>query len=298
MAESRVPMTMRDFFFDDPFFKSSWEDFDRLRDKMFAESRDMWKKFDQDFRQMACMTHNIDLKEDAMAKKVEDKSSTFNASKQSTMANKVEDKSLSFNASNQSTMAKKVEEDKSSTFNASKLNTMAKKVEGKTSTLTASKQSAMEKKVDEIKTSNSTATNGLERQNSLAKYENGWMFPRRWMLPSLKSELRDMDLFKEKDSEVIRVKEDEKKMEVSLDTSQYRPDELKVSIAGGAVTVEGRHEEKAEDGSRMVSRQFVRKYSLPQATRPEQVTSNLSSDGVLVITAPKSNPAIEVKINQ
>eukprot|EP00088_Acartia_fossae_P066491 TRINITY_DN8249_c0_g1_i3.p1 TRINITY_DN8249_c0_g1~~TRINITY_DN8249_c0_g1_i3.p1 ORF type:complete len:219 (+),score=108.42 TRINITY_DN8249_c0_g1_i3:35-691(+) len=216
MAESRVPMTMRDFFFDDPFFKSSWEDFDRLRDKMFAESRDMWKKFDQDFRQMACMTHNIDLKEDA----------------------------------------------------------------------------AMEKRLED-----SSAPRSLDRQNSLAKYENGWMFPRRWMLPSLKSELRDMDLFKEKDSEVIRVKEDEKKMEVSLDTSQYRPDELKVSIAGGAVTVEGRHEEKAEDGSRMVSRQFVRKYSLPQATRPEQVTSNLSSDGVLVITAPKSNPAIEVKIN-
>merc|ERR1712145_480 len=58
MAEKRVPMTMRDFFFDDPFFKSSWEDFDKLREKMFEESRDMWKKFDQDFRDMACMSNN------------------------------------------------------------------------------------------------------------------------------------------------------------------------------------------------------------------------------------------------
>ena len=59
MAEKRVPMTMRDFFFDDPFFQSSWEDFDKVRDAMFQESRDMWKRFDEDFRQMACMSNNI-----------------------------------------------------------------------------------------------------------------------------------------------------------------------------------------------------------------------------------------------
>jgi crystallin alpha B len=62
--------------------------------------------------------------------------------------------------------------------------------------------------------------------------------------------------------------------------------------------VEGKHEEKAEDGSRMVARQFVRKYTLPQGAKPEDVTSNLSSDGVLVITAKKTNPAIDVKIDQ
>merc|ERR1719244_2374286 len=124
---------------------------------------------------------------------------------------------------------------------------------------------------------------GLDRQNSLTKWENGWMFPRRWMLPSLKGEFKDLDLFKEK---------------VSLDTSQYRPDELNVSIADGAVTIEGKHEEKAEDGTKMVSRKFIRKYTLPAGAKPEDVVSNLSSDGVLVVTANKSNPAIEVKINQ
>merc|ERR1719193_839943 len=140
----------------------------------------------------------------------------------------------------------------------------------------------------------------LDRQTSLDKYENGWMFPRRWMLPSLKNEFKDMNLFQSKDSEVIRVKEDDKKMEVSLDTSQYRPDELSVSVAGGAITVEGKHEEKAEDGTRMVSRQFVRKYTLPATANPQDVQSNLSSDGVLVITANKASPAIQhhdVKIN-
>merc|ERR1711944_44130 len=60
MAESKVPVTMRDFFFDDPFFKRSWDDFDKVRDAMFNESRDMWKRFDEDFRDSACMKNNID----------------------------------------------------------------------------------------------------------------------------------------------------------------------------------------------------------------------------------------------
>jgi HSP20 family molecular chaperone IbpA len=81
------------------------------------------------------------------------------------------------------------------------------------------------------------------------------------MLPSLHTSdmFKEMDLFREKDSEVIRVKEDKEKLEVSLDTSQYRPDELRVSVAGRELCMEGRHEEKSEDGTRMVARQFIRR---------------------------------------
>jgi len=232
---SKVPMTMRDFFFDDPFFKSSWDNFDEVRDKMFGESRDMWKKFDDDFRNMACMSNNIMLN----------------------------DSSSSNSKMEMSSSSKSSSEQKESSSNESSDNRMM-----------------------------------LDRQTSLDKWENGWMFPRRWMLPSLKNEFKDMNLFQSKDSEVIRVKEDDNKMEVSLDTSQYRPDELSVSVSGGVVSVEGKHEEKAEDGSKMVSRQFARKYTLPNGAKPEDVVSNLSSDGVLVITAKRSPPAIDVKINQ
>jgi len=206
-----VPVTMRDFFFDDPFFKNSWDDFEKVRERMFAESRDNWKRFDEDFRNMACMSNNIMLESAAQ---------------------------------------------------------------------------------EEAKTENKD-NRELMRQDSKTRWENGWMFPRRWMLPGLKQDMKDLDIFKSKDSEVIRVKEDEAKMEVSLDTSQYRPDELKVSIDNGVVTVEGKHEEKAEDGSKMVSRMFSRKYTLPADTKVEEVVSNLSSDGVLVITAPKKNLAIK-----
>merc|ERR1711963_1319276 len=183
MDQSRVPVTMRDFFFDDPFFKNSWDDFEKVRERMFAESRENWKKFDEDFRNMSCMSNNIMLE--------------------------------------------------------------------------------------------SSQQEGSKENNAAG------------------NEAKDLDLFKSKDNEVIRVKDDDTKMEVSLDTSQYRPDELKVSIDKGVVTVEGKHEEKAEDGSKMVSRMFSRKYTLPPAAKSEEVVSNLSSDGVLVITAAKKNLAIK-----
>merc|ERR1712066_187353 len=110
-------------------------------------------------------------------------------------------------------------------------------------------------------------------------WENGWMFPRRWMLPALNTDFpNNMELFKTKDSEVIRVKEDDS--------------ELEVSVSDGVLLVEGKHEEKAEDGSKMVSRMFSRKYSLPPNAQADHVASNLSSDGVLVVTAPKKALAI------
>merc|ERR1711986_45639 len=146
--------------------------------------------------------------------------------------------------------------------------------------------------------SNNTENNSnrsLMRQDSKSRWENGWMFPRRWMLPALNTDLpSNMDIFKDKkDNEVIRVKEDEDRMEVSLDTSQYRPDELKVCVNDGVLVVEGKHEERAEDGTKMVSRMFSRKYTLPPSAKQEEVASNLSSDGVLVITAPKKKLAIK-----
>jgi len=76
-------------------------------------------------------------------------------------------------------------------------------------------------------------------------------------------------------------------MEISIDTAGYKPDELKVSAGKGVISVEGRHEEKSEDGYVMVSRQFSKTYSLPQNANAEDVVSNLSQDGILVISVPK-----------
>merc|ERR1712038_1835434 len=71
----------------------------------------------------------------------------------------------------------------------------------------------------------------LMRQDSKSRWESGWTFPRRWMLPALTTDFpTNMELFKTKDS----------KLEVSLDTSQYRPDELSVAVSDGVLVVEGK----------------------------------------------------------
>ena len=98
------------------------------------------------------------------------------------------------------------------------------------------------------------------------------------------------NIFEIKGSEVIRVKDDDDKFEISLDTSQYRPDEIRVNVEEGKISVEGKHEEKSEDGRRVVLRQFSRKYSLPTTAKPEKVTSDRSKNGVLIITAKKDIP--------
>merc|ERR1712186_306994 len=137
----------------------------------------------------------------------------------------------------------------------------------------------------EAKSKDEKGSQEVERRGN----KDAWMFPRRWMMPSMFNSdfAKQMDLFQTKDSEVIRVKDDDDKFEVSLDTSQYRPDELRVNVGEGMICVEGKHEENSEDGRKMVSRQFSRKYSLPAGAKADKVVSNLSSDGVLVVSAPK-----------
>merc|ERR1712227_453938 len=98
--------------------------------------------------------------------------------------------------------------------------------------------------------------------------------------------LSKMNLFQDKgDDQIIRVKDDDAKFELSLDTHGFRPDEIKVNVAGGVLGVEAKHEEKGDN--KHILRQFSRKYTLPEGCEAARVNSNLSSDGVLVITAPK-----------
>merc|ERR1712088_1191098 len=111
-----------------------------------------------------------------------------------------------------------------------------------------------------------------------------WLMPRKWMIP----QLWDEDIFSgSRDSHLLGLQEDDTKMEISLDTTGYKPDELKVQVRDGELSVEGKHEEKSEAGQVMVSRQFSKRYGLPQGAKREAVMSNLSQDGVMVITVPK-----------
>merc|ERR1711902_136564 len=91
-----------------------------------------------------------------------------------------------------------------------------------------------------------------------------------------------------KDAHELSVKETEDSLEIKLDTAGFKPDELRVTAGSGVICVEGKHEEKTEKGESMVSRMMSRQYPLPAQARPSDVVSNLSKDGILVVTVPKS----------
>merc|ERR1711915_161633 len=197
MPETRVPMTLRDHFLEDPFFSSSWSHMEKVRENFFKQSRSMSNMLDSS-------------------------------------------------------------ESRTSRNNQSDHNT---------SSITKADESPLFRP---------------------------WMMPRNWMMPKLFDEnfnsLLDM-----KDSSLLSMKNDDKKMEISLNTTGYKPSELKVNVADGELTIEGKHEEKSEAGHTMVSKQFSRRYTLPAEAKPTDVVSNLSQDGVMVITVPKEKKIQEIK---
>lgn len=84
------------------------------------------------------------------------------------------------------------------------------------------------------------------------------------------------------------VKADKDKFQVVLDVQQFKPDEISVKVVDKFVVVEGKHEEK-QDEHGWISRQFTRRYLIPEQCNVDEVTSSLSSDGVLSITAPRKD---------
>merc|ERR1712215_232753 len=199
MPETRVPMTLRDHFLQDPFFSSSWSDMEKVRENFFKQTQSMSKMFDSSDSRM---------------------SRTDRSEKNSSL----------------------VKADESSIFSP-------------------------------------------------------WLMPRNWMMPRLFDENFN-SLLDKKDSNLISMKNDDRKMEISLNTTGYKPSELKVNVADGELTIEGKHEEKSEAGHTMVSKQFSRRYTLPAEAKLTEVESNLSQDGVMVITVPKEKKIQEIKENE
>ncbi|XP_046403920.1 protein lethal(2)essential for life-like [Ischnura elegans] len=85
------------------------------------------------------------------------------------------------------------------------------------------------------------------------------------------------------------VQADKDGFHVMLDVQQFSPNEISVKTVENCVVVEGKHDEKPDEHG-YVSRHFIRRYVLPEGIRPETITSSLSSDGVLSISAPKALP--------
>ena len=75
--------------------------------------------------------------------------------------------------------------------------------------------------------------------------------------------------------------------EVDLDVAGYAPEEIRVTVKGRILTIEGQHEARSPDGSTSTSRSFSRSYTLPEGIAREAIQSVLLSDGrTLKIEAP------------
>ncbi|NXS39007.1 CRYAB protein, partial [Balaeniceps rex] len=76
------------------------------------------------------------------------------------------------------------------------------------------------------------------------------------------------------------------KFSVNLDVKHFSPEELKVKVLGDMIEIHGKHEER-QDEHGFIAREFNRKYRIPEDVDPLTITSSLSLDGVLTVSAPR-----------
>lgn len=91
------------------------------------------------------------------------------------------------------------------------------------------------------------------------------------------------------------IKTDRKKFQINLDVQHFAPEEISVRTAEGFLIIEAHHEEKKDEHG-WVTRQFTRRYALPEGCNLDAVESRLSSDGVLTVTAPLEAQASNERI--
>lgn len=74
--------------------------------------------------------------------------------------------------------------------------------------------------------------------------------------------------------------------QVALNVENFKPEEVSVKVVDNTIIVEAKHEERSEDNESFVSRQFSRRYVLPDEYNIKDVVSKLSADGILTVKVP------------
>lgn len=78
----------------------------------------------------------------------------------------------------------------------------------------------------------------------------------------------------------------ENNFKVMMNVKHFGPDEIEVKVVDNFVVIHGKHEEHADEHG-FVSREFTRRYELPDDVEADKISSSLSKDGVLTIKAPR-----------
>jgi len=85
-----------------------------------------------------------------------------------------------------------------------------------------------------------------------------------------------------KPSDPNQINNNGNKYEIKLDVSHFEPEDITVKTVGNNVIVIGKHDER-KDRLGLVSRQFTRRYELPDDVEPQTVVSALTPKGILII---------------
>lgn len=72
--------------------------------------------------------------------------------------------------------------------------------------------------------------------------------------------------------------------------TQFKPEELKISLEGRTLVVEGNQENKDDNG--FFKRSFSRRWLLPEDVEAAELKSSLTENGRLSIEAPKSKSEV------
>lgn len=85
---------------------------------------------------------------------------------------------------------------------------------------------------------------------------------------------------------ISRVQYDDDSYKIMVNVEKYKPEELVIKTVDNTVIVEAKHEEKTSEGRSYSTQSFNQSFTLPRGINPESVTSALSKEGVLTISAP------------
>lgn len=111
--------------------------------------------------------------------------------------------------------------------------------------------------------------------------ENGYVRPwldRRWHWTDLDGMERSARI-------------DKDGFEVRLDVHQFKSYEITVRVENNTIIVEGKHDRRPNVQG-YIERRFTRRYDLSSEFKIRDVSSNLSSDGILTVKALPAYPAI------
>ncbi len=90
---------------------------------------------------------------------------------------------------------------------------------------------------------------------------------------------------------------DDREFKVNINVSQFAPEDLNVTVVDGHVQIVGKHEERQDDHG-FITREFKRRYLLPDDVEPNTVKSSLAQNGVLTVSAPRKQLEITGEVHE